>query len=70
MKPLISIIIAAVAFAAIAGWSLYLTSIKICRFSDQPAQSGIQILTNAEASKFAVNEEASETVACGPPTQL
>ena len=36
MKILISFIIAAVAFAAIVGWGLYVTTIKICNFCAQP----------------------------------
>lgn len=36
MKVLISFIIAALVFAAIVGWGLYVTSIKICNFCAQP----------------------------------
>ncbi len=79
MKILISFIIAAVAFAAIVGWGLYVTTIKICNFCAQPiTETEVvediwaadstpkphliqQMLTNAEASEFAVNEEATAT---------
>ena len=50
MKPLISTIIIAVLFVAVVGWVLYVTSLKVCQFCDQPTHSGIQILPNAMAT--------------------